>query len=70
LHTFKPAEAHTRRNLTVIRLRSSYALFGKLTSLRQNILSAIKVMKGKASKNDEEEQEDEYERFYGCFQYI
>jgi hypothetical protein len=28
-------------------------------SLKQNILSAIKVMKGRVSKKDEEEQEDE-----------
>ena len=32
-------------------------------SIKQNILSAIKVMKGRASKKDEEEQEDEQDRF-------
>ena len=32
-------------------------------SIKQNILSAIKVMKGRASKKDEEGQEDEQDRF-------
>ena len=36
-----------------------YTFFGKLMSLQQNILSAIKVMKGRTSKKDEEGQEDE-----------
>ena len=36
-----------------------YTFFGRLVSLRQNILSAIKIMKSRASKKDEEEQEDE-----------
>ena len=40
---------------------SDYAFYGKLVSLRQNILSAIKVMKGKVSKK-EEEHEYEQER--------
>ena len=38
---------------------SDYTFFGRLTSLRQNILSAIKVMKSGVSKMDEDEQEDE-----------
>ena len=43
LHTFKPAEARTRWNLTVISDPDyAFKLFGKSTSLRQNILSAIK----------------------------
>jgi hypothetical protein len=36
-----------------------YTFFGTLMSLKQNILSAIKVMKGRVSKKEEEEQEDE-----------
>jgi hypothetical protein len=36
-----------------------YTFFGTLMTLRQNILSAIKVMKGKVSKKNGEEQEDE-----------
>jgi len=59
LHTFKPAEARTRRNLTII--GSGFFFFGRLMSLRQNILSAIKVMKGRVStsKKDDEQQNDE-----------
>jgi hypothetical protein len=52
--------------LAVIRPRlciNKAALFGRLTSLRQNILSSIKVM---ASKKDEGEQENKQERFYSC----
>ena len=36
-----------------------FTFFGRLTSLTQNILSAIKVIKGRTSKKDEEMQEDE-----------
>ena|SRR5882762_2331142 len=38
-----------------------YIFFGRLMSLRQNILSAIKVMKGSVStsKKDDEEENDE-----------
>ena len=67
LYTFKPAEAHTirtRRNLTTIR-PGLYIFWDKLASPRQNILSAIKVMKGRVSKKkkekrEAEQQEDEY----------
>jgi hypothetical protein len=38
---------------------SDFTFFGILMTLRQNILSAIKVMKGRISKKDGEEQEDE-----------
>ena len=36
-----------------------YIYFGRLMFLKQNILSAIKVMKGRVSKNDSEEPEGE-----------
>ena len=36
-----------------------YIFFGRLTSLRQNIISAIKVMKGRVSKKDDEDQNDD-----------
>ena len=50
-----------RRNLTVT-IRPRLCIIWQIDvskPLRQNILSAIKVMKGRASKKDEEEQEDE-----------
>jgi hypothetical protein len=46
-----------------------YTFFGRLMSLKQNILSAIKVMKGRASKKEEEEQERS-RRGFAVFQYI
>ena len=68
MSALKPAEAHTRResrHLTVIRLRLCCCCI--FWSLGQNNLPSIKVMKGRVSKKDEEEQEDEQERFYGVF---